>query len=339
MSNKMKKIILVAVALVLIVVVIVGVRKSTQNSDIIINTSLNQKDSVVYSDSSNTNTFYFIVEIDGVSVDDLIPEFTFDNDVSYEVFYENIKDRSSLPIEYYLSAETDFNFDDMDKFNDYASDRKVLEEYEENEVYEGYIKDYKNNSDYRQYKSGFGIYMFELKVSNASNDTVLKNVKFSTEDENANRTIVYDQNTNVKYVKSSSSNNMYTTFFDEYEHGKYYDGNTKFDFEIKCNQDINLSEYKTKVQGYDLTDINVYKDGVLMESPSCVINETVNVEIAIKTDKNKSFNNSIAIDFTNKDSSVTIYTPQIFSPENILFLGETNLDKYSRYFEYKYNLR
>lgn len=336
MNKNYKKIGIVAIAIALVVGLFFVFRSTGEEFSEQINTSLSEDESVVYPDSSTTSTLYFIAELEGVSVEDLKMEFEFDQEVSYEVFYENVKERSSLPIEYYLSAETDFDFDDSESFSQYTSIRKIQEEYEENEVYEQYIKDYKDAKEYRQYKKGVSMYMFELKVSNVSNDTTLKNVKFLTEDENGETNLVYEKNTNVKYVKTSINNN-FTTNFNKYETAKYYDGKIKFNFDMKCNQDLALNNFG--VQGYDVISSNVYKNDVLMENPSCSTNEVVNIELEVETGNNKPFTSSLAISFDNAGSTLMIYTPQIFAPDNLMLLSDSDYDKYSRYLEYKYNVK
>lgn len=336
MKKNYKKIIIGVAA---IAVIVLGMNmfseKKVHPSDIKVFTSISDsRSTTVYSNDVAKNSLFFLVAINGSTLKDMEIEFEFDKEVNYEMAFTSIKDRNSLPIEYYLAAETEFDFAYMDEFNKYVSDRKAKKEYEENADYEDYLDGYKADSFYKEYMSGYNFYMVEVDILNSVEETKLQKmtfVKYEEENDEKVRHDVLTVETDVKFVNVAlNSNNMYTVNSEPYSLARYYDQKAKYNLQLTCNKDAYFSDFS--VEGYELVNVSSSK-----ESFSCSAGQTINFEVEFNIKTNNYFTDSIIIKMNVNGESRNIYTPQIFAPSNFMLVMEEDMSKYSRYFQYKYS--
>ncbi|MFV0424422.1 MAG: hypothetical protein ACK5K7_02485 [Bacilli bacterium] len=345
MKSRQKKI---GIAILAVVVLFVGIRffskDNEQEIEIEIFSSLSEGEStVVYSNDSNGNSFYFFTAIKDISITDVEVVPSFDKEVLYEISYERVKSRASLPIEYYLASETDFDFEYLDEFKKYLSDRKNDEEYEENEQYETYIKDYGNNKYYKEFMKGFSIYMVEVKIVNPTQQinlnsiSLVEKMKEDSDLESENSNELYRVETNIVYMNTpSNSSGLYTITNSKYENAKYYDNNIKYSFSISCNTSLVLNNFA--VTNYDEAKINAYKSGKELKNDfSCSAGEVIDIDAELNIEDNKFFDETLVINFDANWQRMVYYTPQIFAPKNYMLIKEENLNNYSNYFEYTYS--
>lgn len=347
MKMNYKKIGIAVVAILIVVGSFMFFRKDEKNNsnDIEIITSLSKGGSFTYSNDTNMNSFYFIVAMKGVGISKLNFEPIFDKEVMYEVSYENIKKRNSLPIEYFLSQETDFDFEEMDEFNEYLSTRKIYDEYEENDEYEDYIKSYNSNDDFKKYFNGYSMYMVEIKIINAAERTNLTTVLFSRDVGEANlegefeKEVVYSEETNVSYLNTpSNSNGMYSIRNENYETAKLFDNQAKYTYNVSCSRELTFSDFR--LSRYDLLDVSAYKaNDEKLDNVSCKAGETISIDVEYDLGESYVNGDSIELSFAVDGRNETMYSPQIFIPSNHSLIMEEDYSGYSRYLEYKYNLR
>ncbi|MFV0498505.1 MAG: hypothetical protein ACK5NF_00495 [Bacilli bacterium] len=337
MKNKLKYIIITIVAIVLVLFFVTRFTSKKEEKTVNkgIYTTLQDNDLTFYPYSKTESSLFFIVETNKTDISKYDIELTFDKEVSYDVIYEKADTRTSLPIEYYLAKETNFDFANIDDFNQYLSDRTMLDEYDVNDEYEKYLEDYKNNEDYKKYFKGKNCYVFEIKVFNGIDNTKLTNVKFVehtvVNDEKVSN-VVYEIDTDITYKNSYvSSSDLYDIDVPKYVNAKYYDNKIKYNYKMKCNQDLSLSNFNASgLHSIVINGIN------LNDSYSCSTNDLLNIELEFDVKNNKVFSNAIKVDFDINDNTNTIYTPHLFGIENLMLIREENLDEYDKYFEYKY---
>ncbi len=293
----------------------------------------------VYSYGKSTNSFYFVLVLENAKIEDIDLEFGFDREVDYEVTYENIKERNSLPIEYYLAAETDFDFAQINDFNQYQSEQKKGNKVE-NDEYKKYTDDYKNNTYYSNFLKGYSLYMVEVKLINPVANSTLTNVKFvghvENDDGEVEEYVVYDQAVTVKYViTDSTEDTSYQVSNPNYDFADYYKNIIKYDFNMTCKSGIYLSDFS--VEGYDTKAVNIYSNGVQYQNAySCNSGEKVVVEVEFDSKSNTVFFDSVKINFKADAQQKALYTPQIFAPNNYMLVKDGNIDKYDSYLEYKF---
>ncbi len=334
----------IGIALVVIAVIFASTflfrdKENSTSKEVEIITTLSDTSVFTYSNDTNVNSFYFIVVMNGIGISklDIVP--TFDKDVTYEISYENIKKRSSLPIEYYLAQETDFDFEELDEFNEYLSIRKLYDDYEVNDQYEDYIKSYGENADFKKYLSNYSMYMVEVKVTNASGTTNLTNVTMSSEVDESQVEVIYSEDTNVSFVNTASnSNGLYTIKNENYETSDFFDGKVIYTYDVSCNRELSFNGFK--LARYSLIEVSGYnQSGEKLSSLSCKSGETISFDVKYEVGTDFVSGDSIDISFVVDGRNETMHSPQIFIPSNYMLVMEDDYSGYSDYLEYKFNLR
>ncbi len=333
-----KKIILIVVVSTLIAAVFFLTREEEVNetkSFVNLYSTLEEEKVQVYSSENSKNSFYFLIAFDGVSVDDVVTTLEFDQNVAYEINYQNVKERNSLPIEYYLAKETEFDFTMIKEFEKYLSDIELDVEYEVNEEFDEYIDGYNDADEYRQFLKSYNLYMVEIKLLNPVEVVNLSNIEFSSLEEVGEETVstvFYSQEIDVDFLNvAKSASTAHKISNQTYSVGQYYNGLVSYSFDVDCLQGAVFGDFK--VNGHKVVDVNAYKGGMQVNEFACKADTTITFEIVYEDDC-EFCSSSQVIKFDVNGKRETYYTPQIFAPHNLMLVKSEDIDGYASYLEY-----